>query len=144
MEGNRTRSMKGDKPLLPSEGEMSELEVASFEMQTATPMIDPNNQQNVIYTTFAANQPGIQQINFGNAHSYNKSIVCFVYSVNWDDVDGYGFQREANFDHHQYDEFMSEYLPVMTRRAQRWDSLVGEGSKINKSRTGMALSEWSC
>ncbi|XP_052782027.1 growth hormone-regulated TBC protein 1-A-like [Mya arenaria] len=51
------------------------------------------------------------------------------------DVDGYGFQREANFDHHQYDEFMSEYLPVMTRRAQRWDSLVGEGSKINKSRT---------
>ncbi|XP_052781704.1 nuclear transcription factor Y subunit beta-like isoform X2 [Mya arenaria] len=59
-------SMKGDKPLLPSEGEMSELEVASFEMQTATPMIDPNNQQNVIYTTFAANQPGIQQINFGN------------------------------------------------------------------------------
>ena len=51
-------------------------------------------------------------------------------------MDGYGFKRDEKFDHKRYENFMSEYLPVMTHRAQRWTSVVGDGDKINKSRTG--------
>ncbi|KAL4226749.1 Growth hormone-regulated TBC protein 1 [Mactra antiquata] len=51
------------------------------------------------------------------------------------DVDGYGFQRPSNFNHGEYDAFMAEYLPVMTRRALRWEKVIGNASRINKSRT---------
>lgn len=51
------------------------------------------------------------------------------------DVDSYGFVRPKDFDHSKYNRFMSEYLPVLTRRAQRWNQLLGNKKTVSKSRT---------
>ena len=58
-------------------------------------------------------------------------------SVFYSKVDGYGFQRGENFNHQQYDEFMSTYLSVMTRRAMKWNRLIGGRAKISKSPQGI-------
>ena len=52
-------------------------------------------------------------------------------------VDGYGFQRSETFDQKGYDDFMSQYLGVMTRRAMRWNNVFGNSDKITRSRLGM-------
>ncbi|CAG9858441.1 unnamed protein product [Phyllotreta striolata] len=41
-------------------------------------------------------------------------------------VDEYGFERSENFNYDVYDEFMSEYIRVLTRRAQRWNTLKND------------------
>lgn len=56
-------SMKGDKPPGAAEEDMAGLDSSAFELQT-TNMIDPSNQQGVIYTTTFPNQ-ALQQISFG-------------------------------------------------------------------------------
>ncbi|XP_045164354.1 nuclear transcription factor Y subunit beta-like [Mercenaria mercenaria] len=63
----RESNKGGEKPLGVAEGDMSDLDAAGFEMQStlATNMIDPNGQQNVIYTTTFPNQGALQQISFG-------------------------------------------------------------------------------
>ncbi|CAH1957022.1 unnamed protein product [Acanthoscelides obtectus] len=38
-------------------------------------------------------------------------------------VDEYGFERSENFNYESYDAFMSDYMRVLTRRAQRWNAL---------------------
>ncbi|CAH1176136.1 unnamed protein product [Phaedon cochleariae] len=38
-------------------------------------------------------------------------------------VDEYGFERPTNFNYELYDHFMSSYIRVLTRRAQRWNTL---------------------
>ncbi|VEN56373.1 unnamed protein product [Callosobruchus maculatus] len=38
-------------------------------------------------------------------------------------VDEYGFERPENFNYESYDAFMSEYMGILTRRAQRWNAL---------------------
>lgn len=38
-------------------------------------------------------------------------------------TDEYGFERPADFDYETYDAFMSQYMRVLTKRAQRWNSL---------------------
>lgn len=48
-------------------------------------------------------------------------------------VDGYGFQRAEGFDHEEFDKFMASYLRVLTRRAMKWESMVGKRTKISKS-----------
>ncbi|KAJ8982531.1 hypothetical protein NQ317_018572 [Molorchus minor] len=40
-------------------------------------------------------------------------------------VDEYGFQRPDDFDYEMYDNFMSQYMRVLVRRAQRWSTLKG-------------------
>jgi len=39
--------------------------------------------------------------------------------------DEYGFERAADFDAPAHERFMSSYLPVLARRAQRWEQLLG-------------------
>ncbi|XP_060559708.1 growth hormone-regulated TBC protein 1-A-like [Ruditapes philippinarum] len=49
--------------------------------------------------------------------------------------DGYGFVRPNDFDHTVYNEFTSSYLPVLTRRASRWQQVVGNKATVTKSAT---------
>ncbi|XP_053392731.1 growth hormone-regulated TBC protein 1-A-like [Mercenaria mercenaria] len=51
------------------------------------------------------------------------------------DIDGYGFNISKSFEHTVYSEFVSEYLPVMTRRARRWQQVIGNKNSIAKSGT---------
>ena len=75
-----------------------------------------------------------------------KYHICSVLKVKWcrtclslffSTVDGYGFQRSETFDQKGYDDFMSQYLGVMTRRAMRWNNVFGNSDKITRSRLGM-------
>ncbi|KAI1899680.1 hypothetical protein AGOR_G00064270 [Albula goreensis] len=48
-------------------------------------------------------------------------------------VDPYGFERSEDFDYESYEELMSEYLVVLTRRSIKWSKLLQGGSKLEKS-----------
>ncbi|KAK3922961.1 Growth hormone-regulated TBC protein 1-A [Frankliniella fusca] len=39
-------------------------------------------------------------------------------------VDEYGFERGDDFNYEAYEEFMSEYLPVLARRSRKWARLM--------------------
>ncbi|XP_059611667.1 growth hormone-regulated TBC protein 1-A [Phlebotomus argentipes] len=45
-------------------------------------------------------------------------------SSKFSDVDEYGFQRPADFDYGSYEEIMSEYLKVLTRRQMQWEKYM--------------------
>ncbi|XP_076034708.1 growth hormone-regulated TBC protein 1-A [Oratosquilla oratoria] len=49
------------------------------------------------------------------------------------DVDEYGFERPHDFDYATYEEFMSEYLSVLTRRARKWSQLLGAKETVGRS-----------
>ena len=68
-------------------------------------------------------------------------LVCILYSpyfVLFSDVDKYGFERGEDFDYESYEEFMSEYLPVLTRRLAKWEKLLKSEDGVNRSRKGNA------
>lgn len=48
-----------------------------------------------------------------------------VYST----VDEYGFQRPHDFDYKSYEEFMSQYMGVLVKRAQRWNTIKNKSYK---------------
>ncbi|XP_035231519.1 growth hormone-regulated TBC protein 1-like [Stegodyphus dumicola] len=48
-------------------------------------------------------------------------------------VDTYGFEWPKDFNHEQYDQFMSKYLPVLSRRAQKWEKLLNSKQGFRKS-----------
>lgn len=48
-------------------------------------------------------------------------------------VDEYGFERPQNFDYETYEEFMSEYLKVLAKRAKKWAEIIGEGKSLQRS-----------
>lgn len=50
-----------------------------------------------------------------------------------DRVDPYGFERSEDFDYDSYEELMSEYLAVLTRRAIKWSKLMTGKSKVQKN-----------
>ncbi|XP_029939686.1 growth hormone-regulated TBC protein 1-A isoform X1 [Salarias fasciatus] len=50
-----------------------------------------------------------------------------------DRVDPYGFERSEDFDYDSYEELMSEYLAVLTRRAIKWSKLMKGKSKVQKN-----------
>ncbi|XP_020709202.2 growth hormone-regulated TBC protein 1-A [Athalia rosae] len=50
-------------------------------------------------------------------------------------VDEYGFERPQNFDYQTYEEFMSEYLKVLAKRAQRWARIIAAGKSLQRSIT---------
>lgn len=50
-----------------------------------------------------------------------------------DRVDPYGFKRSEDFDYESYEELMSEYLVVLTRRAIKWSKLLKGKSKVQKN-----------
>ncbi|XP_011505946.1 PREDICTED: growth hormone-regulated TBC protein 1-A [Ceratosolen solmsi marchali] len=50
-------------------------------------------------------------------------------------VDEYGFERPHNFNYETYEEFMSEYLKVLAKRARKWAEIIGEGRSLERSIT---------
>nr|XP_020463599.1 growth hormone-regulated TBC protein 1 [Monopterus albus] len=50
-----------------------------------------------------------------------------------DRVDPYGFERSADFDYESYEEIMSEYLVVLTRRSIKWSKLLKGKRKVQKN-----------
>lgn len=48
-------------------------------------------------------------------------------------LDPYGFERSEDFDYESYEELMSEYLVVLTRRAIKWSKLLKGISKVQKN-----------
>lgn len=51
----------------------------------------------------------------------------------WPSVDPYGFERSEDFDYESYEELMSEYLVVLTRRSIKWSKLLKGKSKVQKN-----------
>jgi len=55
-------------------------------------------------------------------------------SSKFSQYDEYGFIRPDNFNFTQYEQFMSGYLGVLSKRGQKWEALVKDGySKLNKN-----------
>ncbi|XP_061597472.1 growth hormone-regulated TBC protein 1-A [Cololabis saira] len=50
-----------------------------------------------------------------------------------DRVDPYGFERPEDFDYESYEELMSDYLVVLTRRAIKWSKLLKGKRKVQKN-----------
>ncbi|MEE6470606.1 hypothetical protein FKM82_009013 [Ascaphus truei] len=48
-------------------------------------------------------------------------------------IDTYGFERPEGFDYVFYEEFLSRYLVVLTRRAIKWSKLLQETTYVEKS-----------
>ncbi|KAL6112939.1 grtp1 [Pungitius sinensis] len=48
-------------------------------------------------------------------------------------TDPYGFQRPKHFDYELYEELMSEYLVVLTRRSIKWSKLLKGKSKVSRN-----------
>ncbi|KAK1802606.1 hypothetical protein P4O66_004252 [Electrophorus voltai] len=48
-------------------------------------------------------------------------------------VDPYGFKRSDDFDYESYEEFMSEYLVVLTRRSIKWSKLLHGKSQVERN-----------
>lgn len=51
-------------------------------------------------------------------------------------VDPYGFERPEDFDYAAYDEFLSAYLAVLTRRALKWSRLLQRDGGLSRTATG--------
>ena len=62
------------------------------------------------------------------------SLSCFICICS--PVDEYGFHRPDDFDYKSYEDFMSNYLRVLARRASRWDRFMKGVNKVRKSRRG--------
>ncbi|XP_026233841.1 LOW QUALITY PROTEIN: growth hormone-regulated TBC protein 1-A [Anabas testudineus] len=52
-----------------------------------------------------------------------------------DRVDPYGFERPKDFDYESYEELMSDYLVVLTRRSIKWSKLMKGKRKVQKNLT---------
>ncbi|KAG9262328.1 growth hormone-regulated TBC protein 1 [Astyanax mexicanus] len=48
-------------------------------------------------------------------------------------VDPYGFERSDDFDYESYEELMSEYLAVLTRRSIKWSKFLQGRSRVEKN-----------
>ncbi|XP_039296162.1 growth hormone-regulated TBC protein 1 [Nilaparvata lugens] len=49
-------------------------------------------------------------------------------------VDEYGFERPSDFDYESYEDFMSQYLKVLAKRAKKWSTLMIDAGTFSKSR----------
>lgn len=50
-----------------------------------------------------------------------------------DSVDPYGFERSSDFDYESYEELMSEYLTVLTRRSIKWSKLLKGKQRVERN-----------
>lgn len=48
-------------------------------------------------------------------------------------MDPYGFERSDDFDYDSYEELMSDYLVVLTRRSIKWSKLLKGKGKVHKN-----------
>ena len=49
-------------------------------------------------------------------------------------VDEYGFERPEDFDYVVYENFMSDYLKVLSRRSKKWAAFMGSKKPLVKGR----------
>ena len=65
-----------------------------------------------------------------------NSCAVFHYHLffSFSKVDPYGFKRSDDFDSKTYEEFIEKYLPVLARRASKWQALLGDSSNLVKNR----------
>lgn len=49
------------------------------------------------------------------------------------EIDPYGFKHGDDFDYNSYEEFMSNYMSILVRRARKWDALLNGTSKVKRS-----------
>ncbi|XP_033637548.1 growth hormone-regulated TBC protein 1-A-like [Asterias rubens] len=49
------------------------------------------------------------------------------------EIDAYGFRRPDDFDYETYEQFMSQYLSVLARRAGKWDKVMDGKKNVKKS-----------
>lgn len=49
-------------------------------------------------------------------------------------VDEYGFERKEDFNAEAHEEFMSEYLSILTRRGSKWESMLRNKDSVGRSR----------
>uniref|UniRef100_A0A8C2UUJ8 Growth hormone-regulated TBC protein 1 n=1 Tax=Chinchilla lanigera TaxID=34839 RepID=A0A8C2UUJ8_CHILA len=52
-------------------------------------------------------------------------------------VDPYGFERPEDFDYAAYDEFLTAYLAVLTRRALKWSRLLRADGGLSRTATDL-------
>lgn len=50
-------------------------------------------------------------------------------------VDEYGFERPSDFDYQTYEDFMSEYLKILAKRAKKWAEIIGNGRELQRTAT---------
>lgn len=65
--------------------------------------------------------------------SVSSAVNTFLPRPLWPRVDPYGFERSEDFDYESYEELMSEYLVVLTRRSIKWSKLLKGKSKVQKN-----------
>lgn len=53
-------------------------------------------------------------------------------SIFYSEVDEYGFQRPENFNYQFYEDFISQYMRILTRRQKRWE-LLKDSERFKKS-----------
>lgn len=41
-------------------------------------------------------------------------------------MDEYGFERPDDFDYKSYEIYHTKYLPILTRRAMRWNNILDQ------------------
>lgn len=51
-------------------------------------------------------------------------------------MDPYGFEHSADFDYESYEELMSEYLAVLTRRSIKWSKLLQGKPRVDRNLKG--------
>ncbi|XP_038051040.1 growth hormone-regulated TBC protein 1-A-like [Patiria miniata] len=49
------------------------------------------------------------------------------------EIDAYGFRRPDDFDYDTYEQFMSQYLSVLARRAGKWNKAMDGKKKVKKT-----------
>ena len=64
--------------------------------------------------------------------AFMSDLLC-NYCVCCSMVDPYGFERHENFDARIHEEFMSDYLTVLARRARRWSRYMRGRKRVSKS-----------
>lgn len=60
-------------------------------------------------------------------------IYVFTHVFLSSSVDPYGFERSEDFDYDSYEELMSGYLVVLTRRSIKWSKLLKGKGKVQKN-----------
>ncbi|XP_060891916.1 growth hormone-regulated TBC protein 1-A [Labrus mixtus] len=71
--------------------------------------------------------------NKNKASSQSPSAVNGTARSRVESVDPYGFERSEDFDYESYEELMSEYLAVLTRRSIKWSKLLKGKNKVQKN-----------
>jgi len=61
------------------------------------------------------------------------SVFQLVFHMCGSKIDPYGFERPDNFDARIHEEFMSQYLGVLARRAGRWSWYMRGRKRVSMS-----------